>query len=387
MNQSISTVQEASSTTNVNHLINRIEDAFIKAKLPTRYNSVSEIIASDENSASFIREVLHDNEYSALNQNNPMYEFAKSRAQHSVLTFFIGLVFLEFCHFDEMIANDVLETNDRTEAVRLWMLTALYHDWGYHSEDVQKPELDFGKITKYDLLTDEYGKEAWLHPIQDFSQRHPSVLAYTYDEIKAYDRYARGYHAKNDNDTERVDHGILSGVKIFERLAKEIRKVALTELTINADYIEKRLRYAKIACLTIAQHNIFKSSNKDKDVEYGDALIKLHSTSSFRISRETPLLLLLSLVDTFECIKRFGQSKNERKYLQKGTILQSIALDVHQESISIDYTELAAKIQEKDNSLRECFTRYKKDICGICSWTVFVVEQVSDEHIVIRLKT
>lgn len=204
------------------------------------------------------------------------------------------------------------------------------------------------------------------------------MLAYTYDEIRAYDAYAREFH-KGRHDTEMVDHGILSGALIFDRLAKGIRKDAPNDAV-------KRLRFTKTACLTIAQHNIFKSPNIETDKKYGDTLQKLHSTSDFRISLDTPLLLLLSLVDTFECIKRFGQSENERQYLQKHTILQSIVLDVLPDSLSIDYATLSGRIQAKDERLRECFTRYKNGLCGIDYWTALCAERVSEERIVIRLK-
>ena len=112
------------------HLLGRIEAAFQKAGISTCYQSVGEIIATDEDSAAFIREVLTDSEYTSPQEDSPIYQFAKSRAQHSVLTFFVGLVFLEFCDFEQMIARNVLKSEDRADVVRLWMLTALYHDWG-----------------------------------------------------------------------------------------------------------------------------------------------------------------------------------------------------------------------------------------------------------------
>ena len=78
-----------------------------------------------------------------------MFEFAKSRAQHSVLTFFIGLAFLDFCDFRRDIAKDVLNSDNEEDVISLWMLTALYHDWAYHSDDLRKMDLDFHKISVY----------------------------------------------------------------------------------------------------------------------------------------------------------------------------------------------------------------------------------------------
>ena len=364
-------------------LMEHIEATFNKSSTTTRYSSIKEIIATDENSAAFIREVLDDENYTALERDNPLFEFAKSRAQHSVLTFFIGLAFLDFCGFRRVIAKTVLHSDDEKDVISLWMLTALYHDWGYHSNDLTKNDLDYRKIIKYDLLTDDYKKVNWLQILQDFSRLHPHILAYTYDEIKAYDQYARRYHAEHPNDTEKVDHGILSGMKIFDRLIKRIdAEVSESAIITSA---QKRLLHAKIACLTIAQHNIFKSNNITNDKKYGIALRKLYSTSDFRISMDTPLLLLLSLVDTFECIKRFGQAKNESNYLQKNTILESIMLDVSPQIITIDYSNLYNKIQKKDTNLQECFTNYINGLHRIGTWTSFSCKKGLDGIVMINM--
>lgn len=121
------------------------------------------------------------------------------------------------------------------------------------------------------------------------------------------------------------------------------------------------------------------------DKKYGIALRKLHSTSDFKISMDTPLLLLLSLVDTFECIRRFGQAKNVRNYLQKNTILESIELCVSPEIISIDYSNLSTKIQKKDIILQECFTNYIGCLNSIGTWTSFSSNQGLDGVVTINM--
>ena len=362
-----------------NSLMVQIETAFNRFSIKTNFTSVKDIIDSDESSARFIREVLHDEDYNTFDSSNSMYQFSKSRAQHSVLTFLVGLVFMDFCGFNHEISKKVLNSDSEEDAIQLWMLTALYHDWGYYSEDLKKGNLDYGSITKYDLLSDTYENAEWLNPIRDFSIRYPHVLAYNYEEIKAYDRYARSFHENRPKDTERVDHGILAGVKIFDRLVRGIGK--------NPEAGQgNRLLKAKMACLTIAQHNIFKSSSFDSDSKYGDQLKKLHSTSDFRINMDTPLLLLLCLVDTFECIKRFGQADNERTYLQKTTILNSIAITIHPDSVAIDYTQLANRIQAKDIELQNCFAWYISCLCGIGSWTELFAEETTEKNVIIRRK-
>ena len=81
-------MKELDKTISTNQLMEYIEAAFYRSGIVTHFPSVKEIIASDENSAAFIREVLDGEDYTALEYDNPLFEFAKSRAQHSVLTFF-----------------------------------------------------------------------------------------------------------------------------------------------------------------------------------------------------------------------------------------------------------------------------------------------------------
>ena len=366
-------------------LMDLIEAAFkdSNARKRTHFKTVAEIIRNNNNSAEFIREVLQDEDYHTIDPSSEMYEFAKNRATHSVLTFFVGLIFLNYWKLGEEIKLSVLHSAQNTDVEQLWMITSLYHDWGYYSEYTQKGNLDFHVVTKYYLLTDQCEEEKWMDSIQDFSSRYPHVLAYTYQEIEAYEKYARVFHAKRKDDTEKIDHGILGGILKFDRLAKKIKK---SSTIAQGD----RLLFAKIACLTIAQHNIFKSNSKQTDVEYGEALLKLHSTSDFRISMDTPLLLLMSLVDTFECIKRFGKEKNIRS-LQKRTILKNIYLNISQEYIHVNYFALAERVHkkrykelEKTNTLLDCFKHYKDSLCGISEWTTISTKRLSNEEIVIR---
>jgi hypothetical protein len=357
-------------------LMTLIEEAFQHLHISTSFKSVEEIIHTDDNSARFIREVLQDEEYQVVKSSGTMYQFRKDRAQHSVLTFFVGLIFLDFCDFRQEIAKKLLDS-DETDLVRLWMLTALYHDWGYFSDDVEKADLDFASITKYNLFTDDYADAPWLEPIHHFSEQYPHILAYSYEEIKAYDTYAREYHAEKPKGPECIDHGILGGVKIFDRLVKAISKTPTQDQG-------KNLVLAKMACLTIAQHNIFKSSKPELDQNYGEKLKKLHFASSFRISMDTPLLLMMSLVDTFECIKRFGKVENKHSNLWKATILHSITVQVQPHCITVNYAELAKRIQSKNEELQNCFKDYKEKICGLDTWTVLLANEDTTNLIPIR---
>lgn len=359
-------------------LIETAFQTFKKSSPDLKFKSVSEIIKDDKSSAEFIRKVLYDEEYRTVEDSDNLFEFSKERAIHSVLTFFVGLVFLEFNFFHQEIAEAVSQCYQFKDVVRLWMVTSLYHDWGYYSKEIEKGNLDLKTTVTYYLLKDEYEQADWLNPIRNFSLRYPRALAYSYEEINAYDQYIRRYHEKNE-DIEKIDHGILGGVKIFNRIVKRIEKDKKAQKRDD-------LLFAKFACLTIAQHNIFKSKDKEQDEEYGVELKKLHSNSNFRVSMRTSLLLLLSLVDTFECIKKFSKRAGNRRYITKQTILDNILLSVTPNEINIDLSSLKKKVLvREDTDLTKTFQEYVNGLCGFSSWTTLQTEKKMDDCLIIRL--
>ena len=370
-------------------LMAKLDNAFRSKYADSRWGSAREIIFSDKDSADFIRWILKDEDYHEIENGSPMYEFAKGRARHSVITFLVGLLFTNSFGLFKSIDNAFGNMNDPEAAVRLWMLTALYHDWAYHSADIVKPDFDYRKNTSYYLFDDDYGSMPdSLCVLNGFAGIHYAALAYTYDEIEAYDDYARNkLHPIYADDKERLDHGILGGVKIFDRLTKRIVKSLGTNTKIKDTGFERELFAAKTSCLTIAQHNIFKSEDASHDKLYGASLKKLHSYSPFVIDVSTPLLLLLSLVDTFECVKRFGKTKNERDYLQTETVLSRITVSVESDSVTADYTMLAKYIDShKDAALMRCLDDYIAALCKIDKWTAFSAEKKGAHTVFISLR-
>ena len=368
---------EANNSSNL-ELLQHMELALKRTGLKTRFNTVSEILENDENSAEFIRAVLHDDDFIDLTPKNDLYEFSKDRARHSVITFLIGIVLMDFYDIGKVITNKLLNNKSKEQLTHLWMLTSLYHDWAYGCEKITDSDYNLRSSTTYYLLQDLYS-DTQLESINRFSILYPSTMAYDYKEIEEYDRYARNYHKQRNDSYERVDHGILGGVKIFDRLAKRIIK--LERITKEDDFKE-----AKTSCLTIAQHNIFKSNSKENDKAYGLALSKLHSDSDFTISMTTPLLLLLSLVDTIECVKKLGRYEN-KTYLQKNTILTNILLQLYDNRIIIDYSELIKRIvQKKDKELEQKIKEYMDSVCNLGNWTTFYATKTSDCVIGISMK-
>lgn len=353
----------------VRSLFDLANEAYVAIKGDLPYNDIDEFVRDGTESVKFIRAILRDDEFKLPDKKSGLYDIAKLRACHSAITFLIGLVFFKYEGFESMILNSsyVKKTDGYMGIVRLWMLVALYHDYGYSLSDIKNAMADIRSNIKYYLLNDVYSDKR-LKDIQQFSKYHKDALAYTYDEIERYDLWSRQWRQKQEHGKEKVDHGILGGIRIFNRLINRTLKTPE-----NWGY-RNELLAIKASCLTIAQHNIYKSDSRERDFEYGTDLSKLHSTSEFVIDGNTPLLLLLSLVDTFECVKNLGKKENPREYLETHTVLSSIGVLISPDELTIDFSKLDKRIgSKKDENLKSTYMRYKENLLNLGHWTSFTV--------------
>lgn len=365
-------------------LLEYMDEAFFEIKHGLPFKSVRDFISDDDSCADFIRVILHDEEFSVPEKKSSLYEFSKARARHAVIMFLIGIAFSRFDGLeDDVMQKMMLEDDaDSTEAanrhkvfLRLWMLTSLYHDYGYYSSYLEQEDVVFSKLARYYYLFDENYSDNRMKPVCGFSEKYPAAMAFSYGEILAYDKYSRKYlksvYTKNpQKNRERIDHGILGGVLIFERLIKALLKENASVQAKEA----KEMIAAKASCITIAQHNIYWSSSSEQDIQYGKELQKLHHNSAFRITRDTPLLLLLCLVDTFECIKRFGKGEVGKGALNTVTVLSKIEIDLTDSFLILDYSKLENHIEKSTqkserNKLKNLYTDYIGVLCRLESWT------------------
>ncbi len=336
--------------------------------VPEEFRSLETFIENDDTCVSFIQYILHDDEFTEPEPGSDIYKFAKARARHSVITFLMGLVLADFAEITQNISEYVAEltkpsnTKRNNNYLKAWMITSLYHDKGYYSKHLGNDKLDYKKAFKHYLLTDYYNDKELLC-LNDFAKVHSSFFAHSYAQIICYDQYARQYHTRKKDSFERLDHGILGGILVFNDLVRK----ALKTQKYDTD-----LLLAKACCVTIAQHNIFKSSSADKDKEYPTDLSYLYHDSPLRINIDTPLLLFLCLVDTLECVKKFSKEENEKSSLQTKTVLSSIALTITEDKICINLSELRRRINGKKNpTFSETYTNYRKGVAGLHTWTAF----------------
>ena len=336
--------------------------------VPEEYRSLEKFIESDDTCVAFIQYILHDDEFTEPEAGSDLYKFAKARARHSVITFLMGLVLADFAGITQNISEYIAEltkhvyTKKDNNYLKAWMITSLYHDKGYYSKYLSNDKLDYKKTFTHYLLTDYYSNQK-LFCLNDFAKFHSSFFAHSYEQITSYDQYARVYHTREEDNFERIDHGILGGILVFNDLVRKALKTSKYDM----DFL-----LAKACCITIAQHNIFKSSSADKDKEYPTDLSYLYHDSPFRINIDTPLLLFLCLVDTLECVKKFSKEENEKSSLQTKTVLSSIALTINEDKICINLSELRRRINGKKNpTFSETYTNYRKGVAGLHTWTAF----------------
>jgi hypothetical protein len=362
------------------------------------YTSVAEFIEGSEkakNSQNFIDELMKANTIDNFPRKSNLklsrvYRYPQERARHIAISFLFGMVLSEFCGFYASLP-EVLNRQDDDEQTkaalsqRMWLITSLSHDTCYSLKSkLSDSNLVFETEYPRFLLTDTYN-DPQMASIQNFTEDYPRVFAHNYEQILAYNDYIRQYKDW-DPPHEVNDHGILGGVDMFNHLTRNMQDMEARDRA-------QELALIKACCLTVAQHNIFKSTSEGSDTFYKKLkLYHLLTTSNFRITRETPLLLFLCLVDTIECMKRFSQGATKSSYLQATTILKKIYMYVDKEKIVLDFSRLKDHIDEKDRNVTDntkklgpTYQRYLDSLKNFHTWTVFKGQADPDNENIITI--
>lgn len=319
----------------------------------------------------------------------------QDRAVHSMITFLLGMEIGKFRHLIDVIHKTGLEDYGIT-APRLWMMTALAHDYGYSSKDIYKEDYDLSLALKDgNLLTDSY--EEPFHCLNNYSLHYPMYITYNYQTILNYFRYKQEAYAPEvkkkypDSNVEFSDHGIIGGCKLFQKYIRKCRRNINDNISVKQPD-DLHLLY-KTACMLAVQHNIFRSYSKKTDKLYSKYnLDQLLSTSPVAVTEGNPLLLLLGLVDTIECTKRFSQSSNPRKYFLSRTVLENILIEVNENEIILDYSPLQEKAATRDgdssaewNSFTSRLASARNGVSTFDTWTAVKAEPVDGNEYVLRI--
>lgn len=345
-------------------------------------NNIQEIMNSPDLSAKLAGYILdsydsNDSHFFSIN----MSLLTKKRIQHTVAIWLMGLgINSRLNLYKKGFFNDE----------RLWTLTSIGHDYGYFSDEIKDGETTIEELTKnYNLLTNTYDKE-FLYCLNgiDTSEMFKKYFTYDYDILNKYFNYSKYLHEiypdEKDNEIiEKCDHGIVGGCKLFEQICKNIepkkkktRKFGYT--MYSPSIIETQM--TKIACINVAYHNIFKAK-EENDEDYNNFKLDiLSSKKNPTIDGENDLLLLLSLIDTVECYKRFSKKKGEPS-LENKTIINYIYLDFINDYLVIDFNHLSENIAASSRSTenkKKLINELDKHILGILelpNWTPFDIER------------
>lgn len=266
------------------------------------------------------------------------------------------------------------------------------HDLGYYTSYVIK-DIPLSDVkVKYNLFDDSlyFG----FDQLSEFSKKYPKVLKNNYERIKSYYEYSRKYHRNKKNHLEKCDHGIIGGYILYDRALSMLKPyeidvskdIDMSLSDMNHKLTQRDILFYKAASLTICQHNIYKSQRSEDDELYGNELKYLWTTGNYSIDRKHPLLLMLSLVDTVECVKNFSKSSDSSKSLQTLTVLENIELSVDRNNIFINYKKLDDFItKRKSDELKTIFEGCKQNIKSLSDWTEFKVEIINDNEFRIYL--
>jgi len=254
-----------------------------------------------------------------------------TRAIHTNGVFFLGSLFYEKLDFK----NKINFTRDgRDEFYFMWFLSSLVHDFRH---DMEKRQNEDKKLTNdIDSFITEFDVENNLlkKPINNYSKNMKELIAF----IPEY--YERRIDGKEGRSNEsRIDHGITSGLILYDSLVKN-RK-------------EKQEEHGDID----TKHNLYWGDELDKFYAIAAHSIAVHNMRKedlkFSITEE-PFLFLFMLADTIEPSKYF-------KCANPKEVLEDIAIEFHSKTkftitnllkLELDFTEYAKRIENLQSFLK-----------------------------------
>ena len=238
--------------------------------------------------------------------------------QHTVALYFLGLKLKDIIEnqleqFLEKNVKNIKGTNGSDSWYNFlytWFLTCLYHDT---ASVIEKSEYKNQPIDFF-LGANNVSHNVFYHkPILPYTE----LFTYSEGLVRNYFDYCISHCLK-------VDHGILGGILLFDRLRKNYdnawRDYSLSEdykLEHSYEYFEYKERKWRIEHLdhfaiiadSVIAHNIWFSADKKLYEHYG--LTPLIISRSNKIeSEKRPLLFFLGLLDTMEPVKFFTSDEN-----------------------------------------------------------------------------
>lgn len=234
--------------------------------------------------------------------NSKDLRITKTRAQHTVSSFLLGILLKEKLNID-MKSLPRPTGNYHTSFIYFWTLTSLYHDMAYNIESKSKNM--YRKCKTIEDFEKEFNIEYSLLEKSNYSELFSQYYKYRID-------YGNGN--TESSNLHKIDHGICCGILLYNALMKSYysylnKPKEKYDFTEGWKYSKNFPEYALVISETIARHNIWVSNEKTKDIYENYNLNKLIADSfdkdKIKFGKSENLLLLLGIVDTIDPIKAF----------------------------------------------------------------------------------
>ncbi|RXM44175.1 hypothetical protein [Flavobacterium sp. YO64] len=248
---------------------------------------------------------------------------------HICSVFFLGIIFHYNTSLKSKISPGKNDPGYKTFPF-IWFLTALFHDNAYQME-------------KKDQLTDIHTLPQLL---DHFSIEH-NLFEAKFSRCSRLASVREKYFYFRKDRFKVVDHGLLGGILLYDRLIK-IRRRKRIAGEDSLFWGKKLENQYKLAASAISLHNIWVQD--EKTIEQYD-LTEFIDFEKIKL-KDFPLFYLLAIVDTLEPIKIF-----ENSGISEIDILKSINLSFKPKSIefsksascAIDFEEFIGRLKYFDN--------------------------------------
>ncbi len=262
------------------------------------------------------------------------------RATHTNSVFFIGCLLYEKLGLNEKI-EFIREDGKGDEFHFIWFLTSLVHDFGYFAENDK---------SKFPHITENVSSLNLTHDLLKYRNESEDDSS---DYLKkAYDKYQESTKKiidyipkyfkeafqgkKSSNGKFKIEHGIYSGLVLYDALVKNRLEKKDNQLNNQGLYWKDDLdKFYGIASFAIAIHNMRRTG-----------IVEDSSNLKFSIQNE-PYLFLFALADTIEPTKIFECVDVDVEY-----ILENILINMNENTIilenapdsKLDFSKLISRI-------------------------------------------
>lgn len=321
-----------------------------------------ETLYDSEKSLDFIKEYFdHGKKVSVVQEFvDADRELLKKRSQHIVSTYLLGIVIADTFNMYRMDGENK-DKYSKEDFLYLWFLTCLFHDIAYIYEK--------RKCNGVDII-----KHKGISALEEIFK-----IKYTYKgDFSPYTKYQINlYFSEIASRKGHVEHGILGGFLLYDRLKKNYYKIK--EITNRAEenrdkdqfiykgrvFSSDDFLYYEEAAHAIIIHNIWLDTlnlyMRNKNVKYNDSYKNnLDCKIEIKIGTDTPIAYILAISDTIEPIKKYNTAK----------CLENIYIDCCSCSNRLKYYNI-----KDDNYTKEA-------IIGLKDWIDIYTSSENDVYII-----